>query len=191
VLVGSKVGLLVQASGSGSLGYQWRKNGVPLAGATSEQLVLGPASPTHDGSYDVVVTDGCGSTTSSAAKVRAVPVLLSLSQPAGAGSLRILDRSLLPGAHWFHAFSFDAANATAPGAGWFGGLHVDFGLVLAEFAVGAPPFVGTFDGLGRSLFQLPGGSISAGQTAWGVTIVYDPLVPAVMGWSNVAGLTIQ
>jgi trimeric autotransporter adhesin len=58
VLVGLPVGFLVQASGSGPLRYQWRKNGAAIGGATTQTLVLASASSADDGIYDVVVTTG-------------------------------------------------------------------------------------------------------------------------------------
>jgi len=60
----------VQASGSGTLSYQWRHNGVPLvdggpvSGAQSPTLVIGPLSVGDAGAYDVVVSNSCGSITS-------------------------------------------------------------------------------------------------------------------------------
>ncbi|MBL8802458.1 MAG: immunoglobulin domain-containing protein [Planctomycetes bacterium] len=46
--------------------YQWRRNGVAIAGATSSSYT-GAGSSANDGVYDCVVTNSCGSTTSTAA----------------------------------------------------------------------------------------------------------------------------
>lgn len=60
----------VQATGSATLSYQWRKNGTPLvdggrvSGATTPNLVIGPVIVADAGAYDVVVSNSCGATTS-------------------------------------------------------------------------------------------------------------------------------
>jgi len=73
VIVGSPAVLHAEASGSGTLTYQWRRNGVPLSdggpisGATTATLTIDPVAFTDAGSYDVVVTDDCGAAPSNAA----------------------------------------------------------------------------------------------------------------------------
>jgi hypothetical protein len=58
----------VAASGDAPLTYQWRRNGVDIAGATSATYVLDPTAVSDNGAtFDVVVTNGAGSATSSAA----------------------------------------------------------------------------------------------------------------------------
>jgi hypothetical protein len=63
----------VGATGSAGLAYQWRRNGVDLVeggqftGVTTSTLTVNPALAGDAGSYDCVVTDACGSTTSDAA----------------------------------------------------------------------------------------------------------------------------
>jgi hypothetical protein len=49
--------------------YQWRLNGVGIAGATQSSFVLSGLSAAQAGTYDVVVTSKAGSVTSSAASV--------------------------------------------------------------------------------------------------------------------------
>jgi hypothetical protein len=59
----------VAASGSTAVGYQWRKDGVALAGipsATTATLVLANVQSANGGSYDVVVTNASGSINSQA-----------------------------------------------------------------------------------------------------------------------------
>ncbi len=68
----------VRAAAGAFPSYQWRRNGVPLIdgstatgstllGSTSITLTISNMSGADAGSYDVVVTNGCGSTTSAAA----------------------------------------------------------------------------------------------------------------------------
>lgn len=56
--------LSVSATG-GALRYQWLRNGQPIAGATSEKLVLLNAASTDSASYSVVVVDGAGQSVTS------------------------------------------------------------------------------------------------------------------------------
>jgi hypothetical protein len=73
VIVGSPAVLHAEASGSGTLTYQWRRNGFPLSdggpisGATTATLTIDPVAFTDAGSFDVVVTDDCGAAPSNAA----------------------------------------------------------------------------------------------------------------------------
>ncbi|HEX5041663.1 MAG TPA: Ig-like domain repeat protein [Candidatus Polarisedimenticolaceae bacterium] len=62
--VGQSASFSVTASGGT---YQWRKNGTNIAGATASTYAIAAVLGGDAGSYDVVVTDGCGSLTSSAA----------------------------------------------------------------------------------------------------------------------------
>lgn len=47
--------------------YQWRKDGANIPGATGSAYGIPAAAPADAGAYDVVVTGGCGSTTSDVA----------------------------------------------------------------------------------------------------------------------------
>jgi uncharacterized delta-60 repeat protein len=53
--VGSTVILRVDASGAASLRYQWRRNGVPIAGETNATLQIHGVTFAHAGRYSVVV----------------------------------------------------------------------------------------------------------------------------------------
>ncbi len=61
------------------LGFQWRRNGVPLVGETGSTLVISPVQPSDGGSYDVVVEDGCGEVVSIARtlKVKKLPEFIT------------------------------------------------------------------------------------------------------------------
>ena len=70
VAAGTTVSLGVTAVGTGTITYQWRRDGVAIAGATSSTLTLtGTTAASANGSYTVVVTNSNGSVTSSAAAV--------------------------------------------------------------------------------------------------------------------------
>ncbi|MBI5768497.1 MAG: immunoglobulin domain-containing protein [Verrucomicrobia bacterium] len=74
----------VTATGSAPLGYQWRKDGVPIADALYSTLALGPAVPSHAGTYDVLVTNAAGSVASSPAVLVVNPAGVTITaQPVG------------------------------------------------------------------------------------------------------------
>lgn len=67
VNVGSTVTLSVIATGSGDLNYQWRKDGVAVADGTDATLTIEEATQSDAGTYDVVISSGNLSVTSSGA----------------------------------------------------------------------------------------------------------------------------
>ncbi len=77
---GQKLTLYTVASGTAFLSYQWRRNGVPLtnggrvSGADTATLSISPAISGDSGSYDVVVTNACGSVISQGANVVVRPI---------------------------------------------------------------------------------------------------------------------
>ncbi|RYY41129.1 MAG: PKD domain-containing protein [Chitinophagaceae bacterium] len=60
VCEGANVALLAQAAGTGPLSYQWKKNGVAIANATTNGLDLANVTPANSGNYYVVVSNACG-----------------------------------------------------------------------------------------------------------------------------------
>src|SRR6266496_1222984 len=64
--VGQSVTFSVTASGTGPLSYQWRKDGGNV-GTNSSSYSIASVVTADAGNYDVVVTNGCGTATSSAA----------------------------------------------------------------------------------------------------------------------------
>jgi hypothetical protein len=70
--VGQSVTLTAQASGVGSISYQWRRNGINIQGATSSSLTFSSLVPTDSGTYVCVATGSCGSVLSNAAEVLAI-----------------------------------------------------------------------------------------------------------------------
>ena len=66
---GDPFSLSASATGSPTLGYQWRKDGSPLAGATNATYTVASAVVGDTGSYDVVVTNAFGTDTSAAVAV--------------------------------------------------------------------------------------------------------------------------
>ncbi len=69
VAPGGTATLNVQATGSGPLGYQWRRNGLAVTGATGATLSLPAATAAVAGDYTVIVTDANGPVTSRLARL--------------------------------------------------------------------------------------------------------------------------
>ncbi len=70
VAPGANATLGVQATGTGTLRYQWRRNGLVVAGATGATLAVTAAvAATHAGDYEVIVTDNNGPVVSRMARV--------------------------------------------------------------------------------------------------------------------------
>lgn len=68
---GATVYLTVQATGAPPLQYQWRKDGVDLAGKTAATLTINSIQPAQAGYYTVVVSNAFGS-------VESQPVLVEV-----------------------------------------------------------------------------------------------------------------
>lgn len=66
---GDDTRLTVAWRGASAASYQWKKDGVDIDGATSQELLLENLTSGDAGSYTVVVTDASGSETSAAATV--------------------------------------------------------------------------------------------------------------------------
>jgi len=57
----------VAATGKPAVTYQWAQNGVAIAGATSNPLVLTNVSESNEGSYAVLISNSAGATSSASA----------------------------------------------------------------------------------------------------------------------------
>ncbi len=95
--LGGTVTFTAAATGTPAPTYQWHKDGVALAGATSAALTLGSLLASDAGAYSVVATNSAGSATSNAAAltVRAATAGLAFtlqpqSQQVAAGGTVVL-----------------------------------------------------------------------------------------------------
>lgn len=77
---GARLELAVAASGTGTLSYQWRKNGTDLAGRTQASLVIDPVAVSDGGSYVVAVTNTVGSATATAVSSPATVTVLAAAK---------------------------------------------------------------------------------------------------------------
>src|SRR5437870_3126371 len=86
VTAGQTATFAVVAAGTAPLGYQWQKNGVSIAGATSASYTTATTTTADSGStFRVVVSNTAGTVTSSAATltVNAAPVAPTITTPPG------------------------------------------------------------------------------------------------------------
>jgi hypothetical protein len=78
---GSRVSFVVGATGLPAPTYQWQRNGVNMvdggnvSGSTTATLTINPAGPADVDNYEVVVTNACGTVTST-------PAVLTINTPA-------------------------------------------------------------------------------------------------------------
>ena len=93
VTVGATASFSVTATGNPAPTYQWKKNGVAIAGATAATLTLANAQTSDAASYTVTATNSVNAVTSNAAVLTVNPVvtpttsrLASLSVRIGAGT---------------------------------------------------------------------------------------------------------
>ncbi len=66
----------VAATGSGTLTYQWRHNGVDIGGANAATLAINPTTSATAGNYDVVVANAYGTVTSAVAALMLVDTVV-------------------------------------------------------------------------------------------------------------------
>jgi len=87
---GTPLTLSVEVSG-GAQTYQWRRNGVAIAGANSLSYTMQSSSSSETVSFDVVISNPCGMITSAAARV-----LFDLGGQSGCSSWRLRDVAVKP-----------------------------------------------------------------------------------------------
>ena len=78
--VGGNAAFAIRAYGS-AIGYQWRRDMIPLSGATASTLTFAPVTLADAGSYDCVVTNACGTAASNAAALAVQSPAVVTSQP--------------------------------------------------------------------------------------------------------------
>lgn len=81
VAAGGTATFTVSAGGAATLGYQWRKEGVPLPGQTSPTLTLPSVQTANAGRYSVVVSNALGTVTSGDAFLRLSPSSVTANVP--------------------------------------------------------------------------------------------------------------
>ena len=122
VTVGGDASFSVTANGTAPIFYQWRRNGVNLAGATSASLALSNCQTNQAGTYSVIVSNSVGSVASSGAllavDVPTTPFSLTIT---GQGNVtpNLSGQNLVIGANYTITAVPHAGNGFA---GWSGSL---------------------------------------------------------------------
>ncbi len=83
VVNGASATLSVAATGTPPLSYQWYFNGNPISDAAAASYTIPGVAATNEGGYTVVITNFCGSMTSSVAALTVVFPPAITAQPAG------------------------------------------------------------------------------------------------------------
>jgi uncharacterized repeat protein (TIGR02543 family) len=151
VTVGANVSFNVVATGTVPLSYQWTKNGVAIAGATTDTLTLSNVQLADAASYVVSVSNSAGTTPST-------PATLSVTNPGGVVIMNDTfadgDRTTLAppnSASWLKAQSSTAVTVT-PGSARFTWATTSADMISAFFTnAGAPVTLGVGDSLTLSL----------------------------------------
>src|SRR5690606_6298642 len=82
---GTTINLVVNASGSAPLLYQWKKDGSSISGANNSTLSLNNINSTNNGNYSVEVSSTCASLLSNNATVSVQTAPIITSQPMDNG----------------------------------------------------------------------------------------------------------
>lgn len=83
---GGSATFAVAVTGSGPIGYQWLKDGAPIAGATTAVLTLANVSGSDAADYSVTVNNALATLTSNAARLTVLGAPLIGTQPAAASA---------------------------------------------------------------------------------------------------------
>lgn len=97
VTAGQIASFTVLVSGTGSLSYQWRKDGTAISGATNATLSLTNVQNANAGSYTVVVSNSAGNVTSNASTLTVIPAAVppSITTPPASQSVTLGDPASL------------------------------------------------------------------------------------------------
>jgi len=208
VTAGQTAAFTVVATGTAPLSYQWRKNGVNIAGATAASYIT-PATATSDSgsTFGVVVSNSVGSVTSAAATltVSAAPVAPTITaQPANqtvtagqTATFTVVATGTAPLSYQWSRSGATIAGATSSSYTTGATTSSDNG---AQFTVVVGNTVGSVTSSGAALTvsaapvtptittQPTSQTVTAGQTAT-FTVVATGTAPLSYQWSR-SGATI-
>ena len=112
---GASITLTVQAAGGGTLAYQWRKDGVLIAGATGVSLSLSSFNAASAGTYSVLVANGAGAASASTViSLGAPPSIVrppanQVVEPGGTATFSVLAAGTEPLAYQWQFSNTDPA----------------------------------------------------------------------------------
>lgn len=148
VALGASATFSVTASGSGTLAYQWKKDGVGIAGQTTASLFFASVQAADEADYTVTVSDAFGATTSEPARLWVVPTTSQYISGSytDASGFRVPYFYILPMNYsiekryplWvmFHGASDDETSfVTGTGAQGFSRVCVSYGRQVSDPAI--------------------------------------------------------
>jgi hypothetical protein len=185
---GGTISLSVTATGA-NLSYQWRRNSVNINGANAASLSISNATVANAGSYDVVVTNTCGSITSNASTVTVNQAISIAQQPQGATlcgtplNLSVTAGGTITGYQWRRnnvningatSATYTVANPTAADSGSYTVvISGPCGNVTSNAAVVTASTPVSITQQPQSAFGCLGGSVTLTVTATGTTPAYQ------------------
>ena len=135
--LGAGAALAIVATGSPT--YQWRKNGVAVAGATAATLSFAALAAADTASYDVVLTNAAGSITSDSATVVVAAPLTAVLRNLSVRTTLAADQILIVGVDMSGAGKEVLVRAVGPSLGVFGVPGTMADPRLAVFTAATPP----------------------------------------------------
>ncbi|MEO6996241.1 MAG: immunoglobulin domain-containing protein, partial [Lacunisphaera sp.] len=91
---GQSTALMVVASGTGPLSYQWVHNGKSISGATTPSIPLGPVTLADSGWYVILITDDFGTRRSSPIFITVEPSATKVTVWGGTSAVKAIPNSL-------------------------------------------------------------------------------------------------
>jgi parallel beta-helix repeat protein len=164
----------VAAIGSGTLTYQWKRNGTAISGATASAYTT-PATKVSDSGaqFTVTVTNGSGNVTSN-------PASLTVNAPPGPAPLQIVTNSLPVGTVQSSFTTTLAASGGVPPYSWHmisGQLPAGLRLNLSTGAIaGTPTSAGSFS----FVINVQDTASSSVSTGFSLNVSTEP-APTVVG----------
>jgi hypothetical protein len=168
---GDTVTVSAYAIGVAPLHYQWRKNGVPIPGATTSSYSVANLSIGNAGNYDVVVTNSYGSATSAASFVSTGIIESQVNGLVADSNTSNPERDgLNNGATWLASSSDGTVNRTgvmqfvaanANGITVSGSTNFDSSTGTYSFWVRSAGTDTSSGAIGAALFGRPGSSLAS------------------------------
>jgi len=114
VITGSSAALLVGASGTGPIHFQWQKDGASLLGCTQSVYAVSSATTNDTGNYFVIVTNVTGAVTSTVATLTVGIPPQNLQVIATGGSAILIHMQGTP----YYPYVLESATNLTPPANW-------------------------------------------------------------------------
>jgi hypothetical protein len=168
VVAGQTVTMSTDVVGSGPLGYQWSKNGVPIPGATTANYVI-PVVLTNDaGNYVLVTTNSFNTNTTRTAVLTVTSTPVTFNDPAQPADAYTLEGQAV-------TLGVTMSGSPLIQYQWFKGASSILGATNASYTIANP--VSTDSGNYFVTVNNPSGSINSRTNT--LTVLADKVPPSV------------